>query len=160
MIARPHVLMDHMYNSLSFFNSELKFVLIYKLNFHVTSFSYGSNTRDVVGRVSCSRVTDITIFLFQFKLQICTHSWVKLLCYRVLIRAQHPWCREEGLPQPGHRCNSIHFSIQNSNTYSFMSQTFILQGFESASRSLVDFDVLNDSLIKWLTLCVKWISRL
>jgi hypothetical protein len=29
---------------------------MYESNFHVTGFSYGSNTRDDVGRVSCSRV--------------------------------------------------------------------------------------------------------
>jgi hypothetical protein len=47
------------------------------------------------------RITGITLFLSQFRIQILTHSRVKLLCYRVLIRAQHLWCREKGLPQPG-----------------------------------------------------------
>jgi hypothetical protein len=31
--------------------------------------------------------------------------------------------------------------------------------FESASRPLVDFSVLNDNLIKYLTSCVKCTSR-
>jgi hypothetical protein len=39
----------------SFFNLEFKFLLIHKSNFHVTGFSYGSNTRDAVGRVSRSQ---------------------------------------------------------------------------------------------------------
>jgi hypothetical protein len=38
------------------FNSEFKFVLIYESNFHVTGFSYGPTTYDVVWRVSHSRV--------------------------------------------------------------------------------------------------------
>jgi hypothetical protein len=40
-----------MYNSLPFFNSEFKFLLMHELNFHVTGLSYGSNTRDVMRRV-------------------------------------------------------------------------------------------------------------
>jgi hypothetical protein len=47
--------MDHRYNALPFFNSEFKFLLMHKSNFHVTGFSYGSNTCDVVGRVLHSR---------------------------------------------------------------------------------------------------------
>jgi hypothetical protein len=54
-------------------------------------------------------ITGLTLFLFQFRIQIPTHSWVKLSCYRVLIWAHHPWCRGEGLSQPnslrcGHHC--------------------------------------------------------
>jgi hypothetical protein len=41
----------------SLFNSEFKFLLIHKSDFHVTEFSYGPNTCDVVGRVSRSRTT-------------------------------------------------------------------------------------------------------
>jgi hypothetical protein len=44
------------------------------------------------------RITCITLFLFQFRIQILIHSRVKLSFYRVLIWAQHPWCRGEGLP--------------------------------------------------------------
>jgi hypothetical protein len=40
---------------LFFFNSEFKFLLMHESNFHVTGFSYGSNTRDAVRRVSCSQ---------------------------------------------------------------------------------------------------------
>jgi hypothetical protein len=36
-------------------DSEFKFLLIHESNFHVTGFSYGSNTDDVVGRVSRNR---------------------------------------------------------------------------------------------------------
>jgi hypothetical protein len=46
--------MNHRYNS-PFFNSEFKFLLMHELNFHVTGFSYGSNTHDVVGRFSRDR---------------------------------------------------------------------------------------------------------
>jgi hypothetical protein len=49
--------MDHMYNSLPFFNSEFKFLLIHESNFYVTGFSYGPNTYDVMGRVSRSRAS-------------------------------------------------------------------------------------------------------
>jgi hypothetical protein len=37
-------------------------------------------------------ITGITFFPFQFRIRILTHSLVKHSCYRVLIRAQHPWC--------------------------------------------------------------------
>jgi hypothetical protein len=50
-IPRPHTSRNHMYNSLPFFNSEFKFLLMHELNFHVTGLSYGSNTRDVMRRV-------------------------------------------------------------------------------------------------------------
>jgi hypothetical protein len=39
----------------SFFKSEFKFLLMHESNFHVTGFSYGSNTRDAMVRVSRSR---------------------------------------------------------------------------------------------------------
>jgi hypothetical protein len=50
-----HALMDHKYNYLSFFNSEFKFLLMHESNFYVTGLSYGSNTRDAMGRVSRSQ---------------------------------------------------------------------------------------------------------
>jgi hypothetical protein len=53
-IPRSHTLMDHRYNSLSFFNLEFKFLLLNESNFPVTWFSYEPTTRDVVGRVSRS----------------------------------------------------------------------------------------------------------
>jgi hypothetical protein len=37
-----------------FFNSEFKLLLTHKSDFHVTGFSYGSNTRDALGRISCN----------------------------------------------------------------------------------------------------------
>jgi hypothetical protein len=40
--------------SSSFFNSKFKFLLTHESKFHVTGFSYGSNTRDAMGRVSRS----------------------------------------------------------------------------------------------------------
>jgi hypothetical protein len=46
-------------------------------------------------------ITGITLFLVQFRIQILTHLWVKLSCYRILIWARHSWCRGKGLPQPG-----------------------------------------------------------
>jgi hypothetical protein len=62
-------------------------------------------------------ITGITLFLFQFRIQILTHSWVKLLCYRVLIWAQHPWCRGEGLPQSGslQRCHHCRHQLDTSH---------------------------------------------
>jgi hypothetical protein len=42
--------------SSSLFNSEFKFLLMHESNFYVTGFSFGSNTRDAVGRVSHSRI--------------------------------------------------------------------------------------------------------
>jgi hypothetical protein len=56
-ISRPHASTNHRYNSSPFFNSEFKFLLIHESNFHVIGFSYGSNTHDVVERVSHSRAT-------------------------------------------------------------------------------------------------------
>jgi hypothetical protein len=41
--------------SSSFFNSEFKFLLMHESNFHVTGFSYRSNTCDAMGKVSHSR---------------------------------------------------------------------------------------------------------
>jgi hypothetical protein len=46
-------------------------------------------------------ITSTTLFLFWFRIQILTHSQVKLSCYMVLIWAQHPWYRGDGLSQPG-----------------------------------------------------------
>jgi hypothetical protein len=41
--------------SSSFFNSKFKVLLMHESNFHVTKFSYGSNTHDARGRVSSSQ---------------------------------------------------------------------------------------------------------
>jgi hypothetical protein len=54
-------------------------------------------------------ITGIILFLFQFRIQILTHSRVKLSCYRVLIWTHHSWCRGESLPQLGSlRCGRHH----------------------------------------------------
>jgi hypothetical protein len=70
--------MDHRYNSLPFFNSEFKFLLINESNFHVTGFSYGPTTRDAMGRVSCSRVaSDVaTIATSRWILATTTFRWI------------------------------------------------------------------------------------
>jgi hypothetical protein len=46
-------------------------------------------------------ITGITLFLFQFRIQIHIHAWVKLSCYSVLIWVQHSWCCGEDLFQSG-----------------------------------------------------------
>jgi hypothetical protein len=66
-----------MYNSLPFFNSEFKFLLLHELNFHVTGFSYGSNTRDVVGRVSRSQTTfDVAATASRWILAATASRWI------------------------------------------------------------------------------------
>jgi hypothetical protein len=52
--STPHFDGSHIQSS-SFLNLEFKFLLMHESNFHVTGFSYGSNTRDAVRRVSRSR---------------------------------------------------------------------------------------------------------
>jgi hypothetical protein len=37
-------------------------------------------------------IIGITLFIFQFKIQVLTHSWIKFSCYSVLIWTHHPWC--------------------------------------------------------------------
>jgi hypothetical protein len=60
-------------------------------------------------------ITCIILFLFQFIIQILTHAWVKLSCYRVLLWVQHPWCRGKGLPQSS-RLQRGHHSCLQLNT--------------------------------------------
>jgi hypothetical protein len=57
-------------------------------------------------------ITCITLFLFQFEIQILIHSWVKLSCYKVLIWAQHPWCCGKGLSAPGSLRRGHHHHLQ------------------------------------------------
>jgi hypothetical protein len=60
-----------------FFNLEFKFLLIHNSNFHVTGFSYGSNTHDVVGRLSHSRpASDVaTTIAYSWILATTSFRW-------------------------------------------------------------------------------------
>jgi hypothetical protein len=58
--------MDHRYNSLLFqFRIQ---ILTHESNFHVTGFSYGSNTHDAMGRISHSQA--------DFDVATTTTSWI------------------------------------------------------------------------------------